>query len=147
MWDNGSLDATFRGYWTSASYTQYEPLQDGKAEPNAPGPYCVYEIGEPARGDGMSGATSTTRKEELRFPVQFRIHAKSSTAKSGKQICAELAAAIAAVFDPPSVLAIDTDSHIQTHREGDVLVREGDDEWSLVLRYDFVLDATYNTVS
>jgi len=138
-WIRNGLNEAFRDYWTDATQVKYEPLHDSVARPVPPGPYCVFEKGEPEVVARMTG--STEDKEIVRWPFSFTIHAKASADKTAKAILTELAKQIVAEFDPHNAIEINGSAHIVTKRGPDWHTREGDKETSWTLEYEWLVDA------
>jgi len=147
-WEDANLDITFRSYWPVTTETRYNPLHDTEARPTPPGPYCEYEINEGTIDGHNSGKAADEEGQYVRIPVEFRIHAKSTSTRSGKAIARDLAKKVAEAFDPGNLfgpLPIKDDAHHTTHRGTDFPIREGDTEWSWTLQYDIVLEAEYDS--
>jgi len=145
LWDSAGLDANFRTEWT-VNTTDQEPLHDGEVMGTPPGPYCVYEVGDPSPITHQSGHGSDEEIQTLRVPVRFRIHAKTTATETGKIIAIRLAKNIVDAFDPPATLTITPDTHVETIRDGDFHTREDAKTWVWVIQYDFIIDAVYNSV-
>lgn len=143
QWQIAGLDATFKAEWGDAN-APYSVLHHGEAWAGSPGPYCVFDIGEPIVLTHQTGHTSSEEIQTIEVPVQFRIHAKSTANEDAKDICVRLAMAIKSGFEPPVKLDVNPDSHVETIVEADFSTREGDDEWSLVVPFSFIIDAEYN---
>jgi hypothetical protein len=149
-WSAKSLDDRFREWWptdaTSADDSHYPVLHDTEARPTPPGPYCVYEHGAGATEQRHSGLTTSTNNEIHRIPLQFRIHAKTQNL-SGKFIAKELAKYVVAAFDfNAGYLDIEPDKHVNTFRQADFPIQEGDQEWSWNLQYDLIVDVAYDNL-
>ena len=99
-WEDSNLDVEFRAFWPVSTETRYNPLHDTEARPTPPGPYCVYEIQEGTVEGHDSGVQGDTENQMIRVPVEFRIHAKSTSTRSGKAIGRDLAKKVAGAFDP-----------------------------------------------
>lgn len=142
-WREAGLDDLFRAEWDDPTNARYEPLNDGEARPEPPGPYCVYNLGVPRRTASMSGKTADTTIDVSAVALEFRIHAVTSGRESGKSRAARLAAKVAEAFDPVNPIEICGDSWIQTARTSDNALRLGDDEWVWVLMLEITFEATY----
>jgi len=143
-WKEIGLDAAFRNEWDDSGDTTYHPLNHEMADPEPPGPYATYIIGDPIVVATMSGKTKAEERQLLDFPLTIQVHAKNSSTATGKARCRDLAKLIAAAFDPDQELAICDDSWVQTRREGDQAMRLGGTEWTWILRFTIQVDAAYN---
>ncbi len=145
-WASESLDADFEAKWTDATIADYQSLQDTGARPDSPGPYCVFEQGEALPQGFMSGQASTEIQAIDRVPLQFNIHAKTAAdfSEDGKTIARDLAKLVVAAFDFAPLVMSD-DAFIEIVRITDYPVREGDEEWMWVIRYEIWIDATYES--
>ena len=144
QWKAAGLDAAFRAQWVSPADTSYFPLHHEQAEPEPPGPYAVYTLGQPTRVAGMSGLTSDEERELLDYPLTITIHAKTTGTTSGKLIARDLAKQVIAAFDPGQALEICDDAWVQTRRGPDQAQRLGSDEWAWVCLFTIQVDAAYN---
>lgn len=144
-WKDAGLDDSFRNEWgDNQGDTTYHPLNHETADPEPPGPYATYVIGDPVRVANMSGKTKSEERQLLDYPVTFQVHAKSSSTATGKTRARDLAKLIASVFDPENEITICDDAWVQTRREGDQAMRLGDDEWTWILRFTIQVDAAYD---
>lgn len=123
--------------------TQYKVLHDTDARPMPPGPYCVFNVSEPE----IAFHSSSDRLQEAQTQmvlVTFSIHARSTPTEDGLDIAARLAEAVAAVYDSTNPLNFLPDRYVDRKRLGDLIEREGDEEWVIRLRYEYTLDAALN---
>lgn len=146
-WNLHNLDENFKQFWPDPTETRFIVLDDGEAQENPPGPYCVYEVtpqGEPIR---MTGSTVRTERELITNLVEFRIHAKSkpNSVQSAKEIVRDLAKEVVRAFDDMTALCVSPDFHVLTIREVDFGVREGEREYRWVVPYTITIDAEYDT--
>lgn len=132
-------DASFRAYAGTEDTPRYSTLHDTEARPSPPGPYAVYEVGDSSTVSRSGGLTAGTFKQYEVVPVIFRIHAQT------KETVVALAKVVATAFDPDREICLTDDKHIRTDRVADGGTREGDEEWSWMLSYEFLLDATYDS--
>lgn len=141
-WTDAGLDASFRGYWSDSTITEYPTLSEGEAPAGQPGPYCVYHKGV-AIADGYDGGeTSTTYCQRYRIRLTFTIHAKNSSTQTAKAIAKELAALVAAAYDwEYGYLRMSPDSHVKTERITDYAVREDHEEYAWVIEYEITIEA------
>jgi len=143
-WRDAGLDESFRATWDDPTNAEYQPLNDGEARPEPPGPYCVYALALPRVVGNSSGTTPETVNTELAIPLEFRVHARTSGRSSGKRRAADLAALVAGAFDPQNALPICDDAWIRTDRGGDYCQRLGNDEWVWIIFYEVHIDAVYD---
>ena len=143
QWREERIDDQFRAYWPTSDQSASSPptLNEGEARPDQPGPYCIYNILPGFKTGETTGDTSTEQVVYYDVPVRFEIRAKSNNGKSGKTIAAALAAEVARAFDPDMQLIMNNDCHTQTRRDDDLVIREGDEEWAIVLQYTFSIEA------
>ena len=143
-WNQQGLDALFRAFWADPATREFHPFNDTEARPNTPMPYCVYQAMQGFRTSRSTGAVCEPHKsiEYLTFPVQFSIHATQHKGRSGKDIAYELLGRpnsgdvlndgyglLKAFDDSAGRLEMEgEDRHIQTHIEGDMAMREDDNE-------------------
>jgi hypothetical protein len=143
-WDDHALDALFRSFWPSPATFDFHPFCDTEQRPLAPMPYCVFEAGQSFRTSRSTGGSceSEFSIEYWTVPVQFSIYARTLSGRSGKDIAIELMGrpnpdgfgVLKAFDDSAGNLNLDgQDRHIQTHVEGDILMREDDDVWKYTL--------------
>lgn len=131
-------DAGVRALAGTQDTPRYTTLHDTEARPSPPGPYVVYEVGESSTTSRSGGKTAGTFRQYETVPVTFRVHAKT------KETAVALAKIVATAFDPDREICLTDDAWVLTHRIGDMGTREGDTEWSWMLSYEFLLDATYD---
>jgi len=144
-WESAGLDTTFKNEWPAGNGA-YQPLNDQEARPETPTPYCIYEKFDPIIIGHHTGSRSGSEHQQIqRIPVQFRIHAKTTSSESGKAIAKRMATAVMEAYDPGNDrISIDPDCHLVVYRGPDFHTRLGDEEWVWVCMYDFLIDATYN---
>jgi hypothetical protein len=149
-WDDYALDDEFKDYWTVGDETRYFVLHDQEANPNPPGPYCVFEkdlVGEPERMTGSGTDALTTEKQTETYLVSLTIHAKDddgSTSLSAKDICIALAKLVATAFNDMSALDISPDAHVLTLPQPGFGTKEGDREYAWTLQYLITIEAEYD---
>jgi hypothetical protein len=143
-WQDHALDALFRSYWPTPATMDFHPLCDTEARPNTPMPYCVFEAGQGFRTARSTGGSceSEFSVEYWTIPVQLSIHAAKTNGRSGKDISVELMGRgnpdgfglMKAFEDAAGRFDLgERDRHIQTHVEGDIMMREDDDVWKYTL--------------
>ena len=148
IWRASTLDAAFQAYWTVAGDTaKNQVLNDTNAEGIAPYPYCIFELAEHHVIGRMSGSANT--KYEIReHPLTFTIHAKDDgDTKSGKEVAAELMAAVLAVFgghpttrNSVDGVTLDNGSVLISTFQSDFAKRESIENWAWVIRYTIRVD-------
>lgn len=143
-WKTEGLDDLFRRQWDDSTDATYHPLNHEQADPEPPGPYAVYTIADPIRVANMSGVATREERQLLDYILTIQIHAKSNSTTSGKVRARELAKHVASTFDPDQPISVCGDAWVQTRREGDQCMREGDNEWVWILRFTIQVDAAYN---
>lgn len=101
-WNASSLNATFKALWTDAATSDYLVLNDTTARPGTPFPYCVFTQ-SPGLTSMRSGHESDPNKQRSMDSqiIEFYIYSDS------KAECAELAAAVAAVFATGATLTVE----------------------------------------
>lgn len=152
-WNASTLNATFRDYWAVADTTEFPVLHDQQAGPAQPFPYCVYNMTEGSVVARMSGHTASERHEIRAVPVEFRIYARAhaSVDKSAKAIAAELAEAVLKVVGGHPTVAqtgaftLSNGAVLHPSYDNDIGMRDGDEEYSWILRYTFTLDVPVAT--
>ncbi len=147
-----SLDTLFKAEWAVADRTKYLSLNDAKARPGTPFPYCVASIGQDVtrgRASGRGNAWTETRFAVTQ--VQFTIHAANTTSEDSKTICQRMAALVAAAFAASTLMmwSIDVDKICKIEVVGDQAIREDEEDvnWSWVLLYEIMLEQTLNRVA
>jgi len=142
-WESRGLDTDFRAEWLDPTAMEYEPLHDGMARPEPPGPYCVYEKDEPEILARMTGIDNSGDDRELqRWTFRFKVHAQDTSSESAKSIAQRLAKKIAAAFDPHNAIQFDGVAHVVTERGPDWHDQEGEQEASWTLQFSILVDAT-----
>lgn len=143
-WNDSGLNAKFKAYWRNPQNVEYQILQDQEAKPTPPGPYCVYEIGEPVPVAHMTGRKKAHTENQLQnVPFQLRIHASEANGKSGKKVAIELAKHVVAAFDD-QFLDFGYDTHVNTTKEVDFGTHEDDNEYLWVIPYLWLVDVALN---
>ncbi len=146
VWDASNLDTIFQAYWrASADPDEFIVFHDGEAEPGTPFPYCVYEISEGNTTCKMSGHTKNERHEIYQIPVKLKIHTRSISGRSAKDVAIELLEEVVKIFGGhPTVVGgtftLDNGTCIQTTYQNSFGEREGADEYIWHVMYDFLLD-------
>ena len=120
--------------------TAYKTLYDQQARPMAPGPYCVYDVSEPEI-QFHSTLSSIVEMQTQKVIVSFAIHARSTAAEDGLEIAVRLAESVASAYDQTTPLDISPDIYLTQKRLGDLIEREGEDEWVVTVRYEYLIDA------
>lgn len=146
-WDSSGIHAAFLAQ-RSASAASMPTLYDGDASPKTPFPYCVYEQGEPrtqSRSSGKRGDGAIRGREIREVPVLFRVHAQQAAGVSGKRIAGLLVDAIMQQFggsesQPVVELSMEGGAILLPRYVTDFSAREGDTEYSHVVRYEFWID-------
>lgn len=144
-WRDHGLDAAFRDLWVDTTDTSYFPLHHEQAEPEPPGPYATYTIGEPVRVAGMSGLENGEVRELLDYTLTIRVHAKTSGSESGKSRAKALAKLVIAAFGQDQQIEVCDDHWVQTRPDGDQCLRLGTDEWAWICRFTIQIEAAYAT--
>lgn len=144
-WSDSDLDDQFKAYWDGGLHARYPALIDTEQRPSGPFPYCVYTVEQPITTGNSTGVSDpgTTRKY-VTATVQFDIHAKSTSAMSGKDIANALAQSVAGAYDPGNDWGIETDWIMKVERTVDHSVREEDDKWLWTLIYEVQLDQSWS---
>lgn len=148
-WHEHNLDQLFRSFWTNPADMTYYPLNDTEARANTPMPFCVYQAMQGFRSSRSTGRPCESHKsiEYWTMPIQFSIHATKRLSRSGKDIAYELLGRpnsgdvandgygiLKAFDDSAGKLDLEGDDiHVQTHIEGDIAMREDDEEWMVTL--------------
>lgn len=145
-WVSAGLDKEFVNR-AANGYTGFTPLCDTEAAPEQPFPYCVFEQGTTgnvlARMSGRNNQSLTNQRHH-RVPVTFRVYAKSIGSKSAKDVANDLASHVMDAFGDDAngqhELTLEVGEHVDTQYQNDYPMREGDDEHSWVIVYDFIID-------
>jgi hypothetical protein len=144
----GTVADQFKDYWADPDDNRYDPLHLDLAQPTPPGPYCVVEVLDAEPESHMSGTTSGLYERQIVMPtVQFTVHAKDTDSTSGYEIATRLARIVADAFDPGNQLILEGDCHVNTIRGPRLPAREQEEEWQVVLRYDFRIDSEYKVLT
>jgi len=142
-WAASNLSTIFRGFWPTVE-TRLPVLFDGYAEPSPTGPYAVLMSAPYGKLVNMTGLSSDTENQLQSRLISIRIHARTGGGRTGKSIAAELATAVAEVFDAKADRPNPSPDRLVTiQRVDDLIMREGDDEWSITLQWVCVVDAVY----
>lgn len=147
VWNDSALNATFRSYWKAADTTEFPVIHDQEAGPAQPFPYCVFNQDSGSTISRMSNRIDKGRFEIYDVPWEFHVHSRSfvNVNKSAKQIAIELVEDIIKVFGGhptsiPVIPVLDNGAVLQSQYESDYGTRDGDEEWSWILRYRFLMD-------
>ena len=146
-WDAGGLDAKFQARWDAGvDASRWEVLNDQKAAPGQPYPYCVMGEATGTVTDRMSGGTNHVRHVR-NVGIRFDIYAKAVGVLTSKEVAAELAEEVMKVFGghPTTAagtadLTLDNGKHLITVLDADWCVRLGDDEYMWAVDYHFKVD-------
>lgn len=148
LWNSTGLNNAFKAFWSGASLTEFKALEDQEARPGQPWPYCVVMINTPSTITRMSGRETAKQRFETReLDVEFRVHAREMTGidKSAKTIASELVEEILKVFgghptEEPQTVEMTHGAVLQATYLNDVALRDGDNEYHWIVRYQFTLD-------
>ncbi len=143
-WKSAGISDKIKAYWPASKRTRYPALHDEEARPRVPHPYVVYESADPTITGHSTGKANALEQQYEDVAIVFKVHAKSTSARSGRSIAIEIAKCIKEAFDPGTDrLDLTPDNHLCTIADGDYHEREGDEEWLWVIEYTIRLDATY----
>lgn len=151
-WDDSGLEWEFKKNWSEADRDEYVALNDTNAT-DQPFPYCVYQIDPSAISERSSGNASDVgagKKRSYRTLIcTFQIYARqlSSNSTTAKQNAAHLAELVVSKFGGHSngnypQLDLDNASLIQAQYVSDGGLDLGDEEYSLSLIYEYLLDVS-----
>lgn len=149
LWGASTLDATFKAYWSASDLAEnFIVLNDKIAEGVAPYPYCNFELDEPRVSGRMSGLTSGIKQQIREYPLTFTIHARDAGgSKSAKEIAADMAEAVMAVFGghPTTTNSVDGASLdnggiLISQYQSDFALRENIENWAWVIKYSIRAD-------
>ena len=145
VWDENGLNAEFMATWLESDKNEFPVLHDQEACPSQPFPYCVYSQETVNTITRMTGSTSSSRREERDIPLNFHIHAKGTDDVDAKELAANLAEKVIAIFGGhpdtvPKDLMLENGSFLQSQYQNDYSVRTGDEEYQWVVSYVFKVD-------
>ena len=137
-WFDGGVDAAFLAASGNVT-TNYPTLDDSEQRPEPPGPYCVFEVGDETPQMRSGGTSTNTFSSYESTQVTFTIYGRTKT-----QVV-DMAKEVAQAFDPKNPLTIGGgDGCIYSRRVGSTGARTGDEEFSWILVYEYLIDATYD---
>lgn len=148
VWDSSGIHDAILAYRNDAGQL-HATIYEGYAPPTSPFPYAVFEQGESrvlTRSTGARGDSNAQGRYIIEVPVTFRIHAQQSSAVSAKTIAAAIGELLLKQFggsDQTAAveLCLDAGAVLISQYDTDFFVREGDTEWSYVLRFNFWIDS------
>lgn len=134
---DNSPDRAFRALWKASERESgdWVTLWDTEARPKAPRPYVVFQQGEPTLVGGMSSKLAGKQNALYDVPVQFVVYAFT------KEDAQTLAAVVMGAFEEHGFWDCAPDKVANITRIGDNPVREGDRQWSWMIRYTVRVDA------
>jgi hypothetical protein len=146
VWNARLLDNPFTSLWSDPSLaSEFPVLHDQEAGPGQPFPYCVFEQSAGLITDRMSD-DKTTKWEIRNIPWVFRVHARSLSGQTAKEVATSLIDRIAREFGghpvatPELDMVLDNGNFLLTQYVNDFGVRDGDDEYQWTLEYLFRVD-------
>ena len=153
VWNDNDLDDFFTEDWAVGQSTSYPVLNDQKASPGNPFPYCVLDQTTSRIVTRMSD-DSGSKRYTISTDVTFKVHAKVITgdARSAKQIASDLAAEIMKIYGghptvQPQSLELDNGTVPNVQFDRDYGIRTGDDEYQWNIHYRFLTDVPVRIIN
>lgn len=145
LWAGAGLDSEFTQYWPEADRTEFIALNDEMAAPDQPFPYCVFTQGAGNTVTRTSGTGAAGRYEVRDVPLEFKIFARAAGGRAAKDIAADLAARILAIFGghptvTPAETVLEHGGVLLTQYQSELPVRMGEDEYAWVINYTYRID-------
>lgn len=144
-WNASDLNELFSDYWVTDNPEDFPVLHDQEATPAQPMPYCIFEQETSNTTARMTGHSVSEKHEIRQIPCRFTVHARKIGGVSGKKIATSLIREITKVFGghptvAGSVPTIDNGKVLLTQYQTDFGTRTGEEEYSWVVRYLFLVD-------
>lgn len=135
-WNERGLDAEFRKLWRTQD-SSFATLWDTEARPSGPRPYCVFQVGMPVPVAGMTSATGSAGKQNTLYNVEVQLNIYAFDKETAKGA----AATVAVAMENYGFWDCSPEKIVTIKRAGDFSVREGDRQWTWVIRYTVQIDA------